>query len=64
MAFPVTATLIASLPGPVGFAQPLYPAQIVGTILLLGVVALLNWSKVTAPPVAVPEPRVTQPAIS
>lgn len=51
MAFPVTATLIASAPPPWGFNQPLYPAQIVGTALLLGVIVLLNWSKKKAPPV-------------
>lgn len=51
MAFPVTATLIASAPPPWGFNQPLYPAQVVGTALLLGVIVLLNSTKKKAPPV-------------
>ena len=51
MAYPVAATLIASAPPPWGFNQPLYPAQIIGTVLLLGVIVLLNWSKEKAPPV-------------
>jgi drug/metabolite transporter (DMT)-like permease len=51
MAFPVAATLIASGPPPWGFNQPLYPAQIVGTVLLLVVIGLLGWTKEKAPPV-------------
>ena len=51
MAFPVTATLIASAPPPWGFNQPLYATQIIGTGLLLGVIVLFNWSKEKAPPV-------------
>lgn len=51
MAFPVAATLIASGPPPWGFNQPLYPAQIVGTVLLLMVIGLLGWTKEKAPPV-------------
>jgi len=51
MAYPVAATLIASGPAPWGFQQPIYPAQIVGTVLLLGVIALLGWTKEKAPPV-------------
>ena len=51
MAYPVAATLIASAPPPWGFNQPLYPLQIVGTALLMGVIVLLNWSKENAPPV-------------
>ncbi len=45
MAFPVAATFIASAPPPYGFSQPLYPAQFVGTAILIVVVALLNWTK-------------------
>ncbi|MDQ2942519.1 MAG: DMT family transporter, partial [Candidatus Dormibacteraeota bacterium] len=51
MAYPVAATLIASAPPPWGFNQPLYPLQIVGTALLMGVIVLLNWTKENAPPV-------------
>jgi DME family drug/metabolite transporter len=51
MAYPVAATLIASAPPPWGFNQPLYPAQVVGTALLLGVILLFNWTKEKAPPV-------------
>jgi drug/metabolite transporter, DME family len=53
MAYPVAATFIASAPPPYGFNQPLYPAQFVGTALLILVVLLLNWSKEKAPPVSV-----------
>ena len=42
MAYPVAATLIASAPP---FNQPLYPAQIVGTALLIGVIVFLNLTK-------------------
>ncbi len=52
MAYPVAATLIASGPPPWGFSQPLYPAQIVGTALLIGVIFVLGWTKEKAPPVA------------
>jgi drug/metabolite transporter (DMT)-like permease len=45
MAYPVTATFVASAPPPWGFNQPLYPAQFVGTVLLILVIATLNWSK-------------------
>jgi drug/metabolite transporter, DME family len=51
MAFPVAATLIASAPPPWGFNQPIYQAQIVGTVLLLAVIGLLGWTKEKAPPV-------------
>jgi drug/metabolite transporter (DMT)-like permease len=51
MAYPVAATLIASGPPPWGFNQPIYPAQIVGTVLLLVVIGLLGWTKEKAPPV-------------
>ncbi|MEO8745034.1 MAG: DMT family transporter [Candidatus Dormiibacterota bacterium] len=53
LAYPVAATLIASAPPPWGFNQPLYPVQIVGTVLLLGVIVVLNWTKENAPPVVV-----------
>ncbi len=53
MAFPVAATFIASAPPPYGFHQPLYPAQFVGTALLIAVVGLLNWTKENVPPVIV-----------
>ena len=53
MAFPVAATFIASAPPPYGFHQPLYPAQFVGTALLIAVVGLLNWTKERVPPVIV-----------
>ncbi len=42
MAYPVAATLIASAPP---FNQPLYPAQVVGTALLIGVIVFLNLTK-------------------
>jgi drug/metabolite transporter (DMT)-like permease len=51
MAYPVAATLIASGPPPWGFNQPLYPAQIIGTALLLVVIGVLGWTKEKAPPV-------------
>jgi len=53
MAYPVAATLIASGPPPWGFNQPLYPAQIIGTALLLVVIGVLGWTKEKAPPVVV-----------
>ena len=51
MAYPVAATFIASAPPPWGFNQPLYPAQFVGTALLLGVILFFNWTKEKTPPV-------------
>jgi hypothetical protein len=51
MAYPVAATLIASAPQPWGFNQPLFPAQVVGTVLLLGVILFFNWTKEKNPPV-------------
>ncbi len=51
LAYPVAATVIATLPKPWGFGQATYPAQIAGTVLLLGVIVVLNWSKEKAPPV-------------
>jgi drug/metabolite transporter (DMT)-like permease len=50
MALPVTATFIAAWQ----FHQPVYPAQLVGTALLIGVIVLLNLTKeraaVSSPP--------------
>ena len=51
MAYPVAATLIFWAPPPWGFNQPVYPAQVIGTALLLAVILILNWSKENAPPV-------------
>jgi drug/metabolite transporter, DME family len=51
LAYPVAATLIASAPAPLGFNQPLFPAQVFGTVLLLCVIVFLNWTKENAPPV-------------
>ena len=53
MAYPVAFTLIAWAPPPWGFNQPLYPAQLVGTGLLMAVIVFLNWTREKAPPVAV-----------
>src|SRR5216684_1094985 len=53
MAYPVAATLIASAPYPWGFHQPLYPAQLLGTAVLLGVIVFLNWTRAKAPVVIV-----------
>ncbi len=53
MAFPVAATFIASAPPPYGFNQPLYLPQFLGTLLLIGVIMFLNWSKERRPPVIV-----------
>jgi drug/metabolite transporter (DMT)-like permease len=57
MAYPVAATLIASLPAPVGFGQPLYGAQIAGTVLLLVVIGVLGWTKEKTPPVIQAKPE-------
>ena len=51
MAYPVAATLVASLPAPAGFGQKLYGAQLVGTALLIGVIVVLNWGKENETPV-------------
>ena len=60
MAYPVAATLIASGPAPWGFQQPIYPAQIIGTALLLAVIGLLGLTKEKATPLL--EQPVTAPA--
>ncbi|HEY1421132.1 MAG TPA: DMT family transporter [Candidatus Dormibacteraeota bacterium] len=51
MAYPVAATLIASAPPPWGFNQPVYAVQIVGTVMLIGVIIVLNLGKERAEPV-------------
>ena len=38
---------------PLGFNQPLYPLQLLGTALLLAVIVFLNWSREKAPVVIV-----------
>jgi len=45
MAYPVAATLIASAPPPWGFNLPVYPVQLIGTALLIGVIIVLNLTK-------------------
>lgn len=61
MAYPVAATIIATAPALVVFGQKiffgqrLYPAQAVGTLLLIAVILLLNWTKERTPPVVVEE---------
>ena len=60
MAYPVAATLIASAPPPWGFSQPIYGTQIVGTVLLLGVIVFLNWTREKAPAVIARPLTVTE----
>jgi DME family drug/metabolite transporter len=60
MAYPVAATLIASAPPPWGFNQPIYPVQLVGTALLLGVIVFLNWTREKASPVVVRSLKVAE----
>ncbi|MDQ6710763.1 MAG: DMT family transporter [Candidatus Dormibacteraeota bacterium] len=61
MAYPVAATIISTAPAvlvfgqTIFFGQRLYPAQAVGTLLLIGVIALLNRAKERTPPVVVKE---------
>jgi drug/metabolite transporter, DME family len=45
MAFPVTATLIATAPAPFGFGQAIYGPQLAGTALLLVAIVFVNWGK-------------------
>ncbi len=59
MAYPVAATLIASAPPPWGFNQPVYPAQLLGTALLLAVIVFLNWTREKAPSVIIRPVPVT-----
>src|SRR3989475_2428899 len=56
LAYPVTATFIASAPPPYGFNQPLYLPQFIGTGLLIAVILILNYTKDRTPPVVVQEP--------
>src|SRR6266581_4733855 len=56
LAYPVTATFIASAPPPYGFNQPLYLPQFIGTGLLIAVILILNYTKDRTPPVVVEEP--------
>ncbi|MGH7776525.1 MAG: DMT family transporter [Candidatus Dormibacterales bacterium] len=58
LAYPVAATLIASAPAPWGFAQPLYPAQVVGTLLLVVAIGFFNWTNVAGRAVRTPAPRL------
>lgn len=53
LAYPVTATFVASAPPPYGFNQPLYLPQVVGTLLLIAVIVILNVTKERTPPVIV-----------
>jgi len=55
LAYPVTATFIASAPPPYGFNQPLYLPQFIGTGLLIAVILILNYTKDRTPPVVVEE---------
>jgi hypothetical protein len=55
----VAATLIASAPYPWGFNQRVYPAQLLGTALLLAVIVFLNWTREKAPSVIVRPVPVT-----
>ena len=55
LAFPVTATFVASAPPPYGFNQPLYLPQFVGTGLLIVAILILNYTKERTPPVVVQE---------
>ena len=45
MAYPVAATFVASAPPPWGFNLPVYPVQLIGTALLIGVIIVLNLTK-------------------
>jgi len=58
LAYPVTATFVASAPPPYGFNQPLYLPQFIGTLLLVAVIVILNYTKERTPPVVVQEEAV------
>lgn len=60
LAYPVTITLVTSLPAPVGFGLPLYPMSVVGTVVLVAVVATLNLLK-ERDVVAEPRPHELRP---
>ena len=55
LAYPVTATFVASAPPPYGFNQPLYLPQFVGTVLLFAAILILNYTKERTPPVVIAE---------
>jgi drug/metabolite transporter (DMT)-like permease len=55
LAYPVTATFVASAPPPYGFNQPLYLPQIIGTVLLIAMILTLNYTKERTPPVVLEE---------
>ena len=61
MAYPVALTIIVSAPAAylfgqqILFGQHLYPAQAIGTIGLIAVIVLLNWTKERTPPVVIQE---------
>ncbi|HEY7926139.1 MAG: DMT family transporter [Candidatus Dormibacteria bacterium] len=44
-AYPLTVTLLLALPAPYGFRQQVFPLQILGTALFIGVIIALNASK-------------------
>ena len=60
MAYPVAFTLIAWAPPPWGFNQRVYPAQLLGTALLLAVIVILNWTREKASPVVVRSLKVAE----
>ncbi len=51
MAYPVAITLVYFIPPPIGFGKEVLPFQIVGTVVLMAVILLLNWSKEQPTPV-------------
>jgi drug/metabolite transporter, DME family len=55
LAYPVTATFVASAPPPYGFNQPLYLPQFIGTLLLIAAIVILNYTKERTPPVVIEE---------
>jgi drug/metabolite transporter (DMT)-like permease len=44
-AYPLTVTLLLALPAPYGFRQQVFPLQVLGTALFIGVIIALNASK-------------------
>ena len=53
MAYPVAITLVYFIPPPIGFGKQVLPFQIVGTMLLMAVILVLNWSKEQPQPAVV-----------
>jgi drug/metabolite transporter (DMT)-like permease len=54
LTLPVAIQLLTLLPYPWGFGQKFYfPAQVIGTALLLAAIVSLNWTKERRPPVVV-----------